>query len=207
MGEGRDGLYYFRDFPKIGALNINGVSSLDLWCQRLGHPSDKVARSLPFLVKSSSISKKACDVCHQAKQSRDKFPVGESRATSRFEIIHCDLWGKYSTPSSFGATYFLTLVDDYSRVVWVYLLFDKIEVHKMFSSFFSMIERQFDAKVKVVRSDNGTEFNCMKDYFEHHGNLFQTSCVDTPQQNGRVERKHRHILNVARAFHFQANLP
>ena len=43
----------------------------------------------------------------------------------RFEIIHCDLWGKYHTPSSCGAIYFLILVDDYSRAVWVYLLFDK----------------------------------------------------------------------------------
>ncbi|CAO2832398.1 unnamed protein product [Amaranthus hypochondriacus] len=70
-----------------------------------------------------------------------------------------------------------------------------------------MIERQFDANVKVVRSDNGTKFNCMRDYFQHNGILFQTSCVDTPQQNGRVERKHHHILNIAQALRFQANLP
>lgn len=47
----------------------------------------------------------------------------------------------------------------------------------------------------------------MKNYFFEQGIIFQTSCVGTPQQNGRVERKHRHILNVARALRFQGNLP
>ena len=159
------------------------------------------------MVKSCSFSSKACDISHQAKQTRDKFGISDHKTTKCFEIIHCDLRGKFHTPSSCGATYFLTLVDDYSRAVWVYLLFDKTDIYKMFSSFFPMIKRQFDAKVKVVRSDNGTKFNCMRDYFQHNGILFQTSCVDTPQKNGRVERKHCHLLNVARALRFQANLP
>ena len=97
-------------------------------------------------------------------------------------------------------------MDDYSRAVWVYLLIDKREVFQMFTSFFAMIERQFSQKVKLVRSDNGTEFHCMKDFFVANGILFQTSCVGTPQQNGRVERKHKHILNVARALRFQGGL-
>lgn len=84
------------------------------------------------------------------------FPVSDSKASRTFEIIHCDLWGPYNTVSSCGARYFLTLVDDFSRAVWVILLIDKTEVNKMFLNFFSMIERQFNAKVQTVRSDNGT---------------------------------------------------
>ena len=70
-----------------------------------------------------------------------------------------------------------------------------------------MAERQYNKKVKTVRSDNRTKFICMKKYFLEHGIVLQTSCIGTPQQNGRVERKHRHILNVARALRFQGSLP
>ena len=109
--------------------------------------------------------------------------------------------------SSCGARYFLTIVDDYSRAVWLYLMIDKTEVFRMFMSFVAMVDRQFSQTIKVVQSHNGIEFNCLLDYFNATGILFQTSCVGTPQQNGRVERKHKHILNVARALRFQANLP
>jgi len=48
----------------------------------------------------------------------------------------------------------------------------------------------------------------MKKYFLENGINFQTSYMGTPpQQNGRVESKHQHILNVARALRFQGCLP
>ena len=70
-----------------------------------------------------------------------------------------------------------------------------------------MVDRQFSQTIKVVQSDNGTEFNCLRDFFNSLDIVFQTSCIGPPQQNGRVERKHKHILNVKRALRFQANLP
>ncbi|XP_074305885.1 uncharacterized protein LOC141641107 [Silene latifolia] len=124
-------------------------------------------------------------------------------------FLEDDEWsrGPYLVASSCGAKYFLTIVDDYSRATWVYLLLDKTEVTDMFMSILSMVVTQFSKTVKTMRSDNGTEFHCMAGYFFSHGVQFRTSCVGTPKQNGRVEHKHRHILNVAGALRFQAHLP
>ena len=68
-----------------------------------------------------------------------------------------------------------------------------------------MIKNQFDKTVKIFRSNNGTEFvnQNMDKFCKDNGIHQQTSCAYTPQQNGLAERKHRHLLNVARALMFQ----
>ena len=159
------------------------------------------------LFSSSSTSSRPCDVCFRAKQTREVFPDSINKSVDCFSLIHVDVWGPYRVPSSCGAVYFLTIVDDFSRSVWTYLMLEKSEVKTILKNFLAYTEKQFGKAVKMVRSDNGTEFMCLSSYFREKGIIHQTSCVGTPQQNGRVERKHRHILNVARALQFQASLP
>ena len=61
----------------------------------------------------------------------------------------------------------------------------------------------------MIRSDNALEFEsapCTQ-FFADLGIIHQTSCVNRPQQNGRVERKHRNVLEMARVLRFQASFP
>jgi hypothetical protein len=45
------------------------------------------------------------------------------------------------------------------------------------------------------------------DFIHTQGNIIQRSCARTSQQNGRPERKHRHILDSIRAFLISASCP
>ena len=83
----------------------------------------------------------------------------------------------------------------------------KSETQGLLKSFIAFVHTQFNCQVKCMRSDNGMEFISLKPYLSTLGILLQTSCPYTPQQNGVVERKHRHLLNVGRALRFQSNLP
>ena len=86
----------------------------------------------------------------------------------------------------------------------------KDEAATLLKAFVMMAKTQFEKAVKVIRSGNALElsksYEILK-FFADHGIAHQTSCVQIPQQNGVVERKHKHLLEVSRALMFQASLP
>ncbi|CAL1397449.1 unnamed protein product [Linum trigynum] len=219
LGRLRDGLYYLQrvPLPSTSIGHVPGVhaaaeASQDLlWHQRLGHPSlEKVNALRDFLgCRTIGSFKSHCDSCWRAKQTRTVFLSSSITTRACFELIHVDIWGGYKTPSLDGSRYFLTVVDDFSRATWVYLLKYKSDVERYLLSFCQMVVTQFQGQVRRIQADNGSEFqtNTLCDYYAEHGIVLQTSCVHTPQQNGVVERKHRHLLDTARALRFHAGLP
>ena len=105
---------------------------------------------------------------------------------------------------------FLTIDDDYSRATWTHLMVTKDEVISLLKAFVVMAKTQFDKTVKVIRSDNALELSRsyeILEFFATFGITRQTSCVETPQQNGVVERKHKHLLEVFRALMLKASIP
>lgn len=149
-----------------------------------------------------------CEVCHKAKQTREPFPLSEHKTSKLGELIHLDVWGPYKVLVG-GFRFFLIIVDDFTKATWVYLLKSKSDVLFCFQEFHALLENQFGIKIKTIRSDNGSEFVNfnMKTFLERMGIVHQTSCVHTPQQNGVVERKYKHLLNVSRSLLFQSGLP
>jgi len=97
-------------------------------------------------------------------------------------------------------------VDDFSTATWVFLLSNKKNAFSMLEAFIAYVSTQFQAQVQIVRSDNGSEFgdHYAVAFYKGQGIIHQTIYVDTPQQNGIVKRKHKHLLKVARALLFQS---
>lgn len=96
----------------------------------------------------------------------------------------------------------VTVVDGYNKYTWI--CHSKYEVVDMLTDFICLIKNQFETTIKILRSDNGTEFFYYKyaGLLSSHGIIHQSSWPYTPQQNGTVERKHKQILEVARALRF-----
>ncbi|WVZ88500.1 hypothetical protein U9M48_035017 [Paspalum notatum var. saurae] len=179
-----------------------------LWHARFGHLSfealarmsrERMVRGLPRIEHVSEL----CDSCLAGKQRRSLFAKkAKYRAGDRLELVHGDLCGPISPATHGGRKYFLLLVDDCTRYMWLRLLASKDEAPEAIKHFEAKVETEMGNKLKVLRTDRGGEFTSVEfgRYCAEEGVERHLTAPYPPQQNGVVERRNQTVVDMARSM-------
>ncbi|CAI7812627.1 unnamed protein product [Closterium sp. NIES-53] len=142
-----------------------------------------------------------CPTCMQAKFTCYPFSSSEATAKAPLDEVVMDVVGPLKLGAA-GAEYFLTIVDVYTRMTWVYVLSKKTD-------WLPMVERQQDRLVKAIRSDREGEFLSKEFSLWLQKNRIRHSLTMpySPAMNGIAERANRTITVTARGLLVEAELP
>ncbi|CAI7737831.1 unnamed protein product [Closterium sp. NIES-54] len=150
-----------------------------------------------------------CSTCMQAKFTRYPFSSSEATAKAPLDEVVMDVVGPLKFGAA-GAEYFLTIVDVYTRMTWVYVLSKKSDVAETVKTdWLPMVERQQDRLVKAIRTDRGGEF-LRKEFslwLKKNGIRHSLTMPYSPAMNGIAERANRTITETARGLLIEAGLP
>ncbi|GJR91768.1 putative ribonuclease H-like domain-containing protein [Tanacetum coccineum] len=218
----QDNMYSFdmkNIVPKDGLTCLVAKATSEesmLWHRRLGHVNFKNINKLvkENLVRDLPLKRfendQTCVACLKGKQHRASCKTKAfSPITKPLFMLHMDLFGPTFVSSLMHKKYCLVVTDDYSRFSWVFFLRTKDETSEILKNFIKEIENLVDKKVKIIRSDNGTEFknNVMDEFCREKGIKREYSVARTPQQNGVAERKNRTLIEAARTMLADSKLP
>lgn len=163
-----------------------------LWHARYGHlnfrslyelGSKEMVEGLPRIRAVEQV----CDGCALGKQHRAPFPrAANYRAEAALDLVHTDLCGQITPPTRGGKSYFILVVDDYSRYMWVELLTLKSEAFTQFKKFKAAAELESGRRLRAFRTDCGGEFNSgeFKEFCTEHGIKHNTMTPYTPSRMG-----------------------
>jgi hypothetical protein len=95
------------------------------------------------------------------KNIKKAFPSSDNRAQGILDLFHFDVYGPMSSPSLSGCFYYVIFIDDYSRKCWIYFLKAKSDTFDKFKDYKSFIEKKIGKHIKILRTENGGEFESL----------------------------------------------
>ncbi|CAI7779005.1 unnamed protein product [Closterium sp. NIES-54] len=150
-----------------------------------------------------------CPTCMQAKFTRYPFSSSEATAKAPLDEVVMHVVGPLKLGAA-EAEYFLTIVDVYTRMTWVYVLSKKSDVAETVKTdWLPMVEQQQDRLVKAIRTDRGGEF-LSKEFslwLKKNGIRHSLTMPYSPATNGIAERANRTITETARGLLIEAGYP
>jgi hypothetical protein len=184
--------------------------SFPQWHSRLGHPAFKVVRRVLSFFKLPVSSNKdlvPCSACLSSKAKQFPFSPSSFIAICPLELVYTDVWGPAPICSRSSSRYYVSFLDAFSRYTWLYPISCKSDVTNVFIKFRNNVECFFNSKIRAVQSDWGGEYRPLNKLLQTLGINHRVSCPHTHQQNGAIERKHRHIVETGLALFSHAHMP
>ena len=202
------------------ALSARQSHSPQLWHRRFCHLGFGNMARLPNMVTGLPITSdefkaaansagNSCEACDLAKGVRTSFGASTRTSTRPLALVHTDLCGPMAVTSEGGSNYFLTLLDDYSKLSVVYPLARKSDVAPALIKGLTLLENQSELHVQRLRCDNGSEYvnHTLLDYCDTKGIFMEKSVRYTPEQNGAAERLNRTLLDKVRPMLSDSGMP
>lgn len=191
---------------ECNAVQADGQGMLNLWHARMGHVNVRVVKQTCEQLGIDGISQENfefCEGCVLGKQTRRPHP--SSASVSNYgpgEKIHSDVCGPINVQSPSGTRFFVVFKDEDTRFRKVYFLRHKSEVFDQFKKFEAFVSTQLGTKIKVLCTDNGTEYTCekMQSFLKDKGIINEFSAPYIHEQNGRAEREIRTLVESARSM-------
>ncbi|GBP83083.1 Retrovirus-related Pol polyprotein from transposon TNT 1-94 [Eumeta japonica] len=188
----RRGSMYYLDFRYFNAYTANLADvccDLREWHEKLVHQNivyvKDVLKKNNINIKNANVQ--TCESCLKGKIHRLPYPVSNNVTSRVCEIIHADTCGPMEKPSIGGSRYFVVFKDEYSKYRRVFFVKTKDEIKSCIKNFISQAENETGNKIKIFRSDNGTEF--------------------INKENGVAERENRILVEAARTMLYAKDLP
>lgn len=196
----------------ITTAHSSEIANENLWHRRLGHANVETVRAAAatgLIDKQSRRREDAgCRACIEGKMTRASFPTSDERATKPAELMHVDLCGPMQVESLGGARYLCLYVDDYTAMLFAYSIKNKSEfINTLKDLLIRTKNRQLE--IRRLRSDNacGLVSAEVERFLADNAIGHKLSAPYCPEQNGRIERQNRTVIEMARTMRLDAGLP
>ena len=201
---------------------VRSVETAALWHRRLGHAGfEKLAKMVEgehvegVRVKPEEFRAeltRVCEPCMMGKQTREPFwreRESETVVNGSLDLVHTDVCGPMPEKSKGGSRFFLTVLDEFSKLSVVVPIAKKSEVPKRLDEVFDRLETETGRRVKAVQSDRGSEYLNREtlEVFGKRGVVHRTTARYSPEQNGAAEALNRRLEERIRAMLADSGLP